>query len=284
MADKEDETSPLLGTPTPGFDTIPSAPAEAPKDTKDTPKDEPASPPAPTAPTPGPSTAPVKPPTPPPAHEAVVKADLEVAWSEPAGLRVRGQNDENLVIFRRAVGINSSLSGAMDSRSLEEGRKHATGMYAATLKEQREKKLAYNLIQFMVYASHFLQIIVGASLTALGPSAGDHTITITILGATNTVVAGVLALVKGQGLPERLRQDRAEFRKLQDWIEQTEALLAVGVIGKDRKEVGLLVQIAFVKYNAAKASEENNIPENYIRERGDDGAGALARSNGRNGN
>jgi len=98
-----------------------------------------------------------------------------------------------------------------------------------------------------------------------GPSAGDHTLTITILGALNTVVAGVLALVKGQGLPERLRHDRAEFRKLQDWIEQTEALLAVGVIGKDRREVGLLVQIAFVKYNAAKASEENNVPGNYVR-------------------
>jgi len=98
-----------------------------------------------------------------------------------------------------------------------------------------------------------------------GPSAGDHTLTITILGALNTVVAGVLALVKGQGLPERLRHDRAEFRKLQDWIEQTEALLAVGVIGKDRKEVGLLVQISFVKYNAAKASEENNVPGNYVR-------------------
>ena len=98
-----------------------------------------------------------------------------------------------------------------------------------------------------------------------GPTAGDHAITITILGAFNTVIAGVLALIKGQGLPERLRQDRAEFRKLQDWIEQTEALLAVGVIGKDRKEVGLLVQIAFLKYNAAKASEENNQPENYVR-------------------
>lgn len=124
-------------------------------------------------------------------------------------------------------------------------------------------------IESLVYASHFLQIIVGASLTALGPSAGDHTITITILGAMNTVVAGVLALVKGQGLPERLRQDKAEFRKLQDWIEQTEALLAVGVIGRDRKEVGLLVQVAFVKYNEAKASEENNVPENYVRAGGD---------------
>lgn len=75
----------------------------------------------------------------------------------------------------------------------------------------------------------------------------------------------MLALIKGQGLPERLRHDQAEFRKLQDWIEQTEALLAVGVIGRNRKEVGLLVQVAFKKYNAVRQSEENNRNENYVR-------------------
>lgn len=50
-------------------------------------------------------------------------------------------------------------------------------------------------------------------------------------------------------------------------IEQTEALLAVGVIGRDRKEVGGLVQTAFRKYNDAKRCEENNMPENYVRPR-----------------
>lgn len=50
-----------------------------------------------------------------------------------------------------------------------------------------------------------------------GPSAGDHVLAITILGAANTVIAGVLALIKGQGLPDRLYHDRAEFRRLQDW-------------------------------------------------------------------
>lgn len=251
--DVKDESSPLLAKPAKGFDTVEEIPSSAVQ----------VSPivttPLETLPAPPPAT------TPPPIPEAVAKADLEMAWSEPAGLRVRRSNDENLVIFRRAVGINSELGHATDCRSLEEGRRKATGMYAAVLAAQHSKQLVYMAIQVMVYSSHFLQIILGASLTALGPTAGDHALTITLLGALNTIVAGVLALVKGQGLPERLRQDKAEFRKLQDWIEQTEALLAVGVIGRDRKEVGLLVQIAFVKYNAAKASEENNVPENYVR-------------------
>ncbi|KAK4110227.1 hypothetical protein N656DRAFT_714092 [Canariomyces notabilis] len=191
------------------------------------------------------------------------ETDPDPVWGLPAGLPIRRLNDENLVIFRRAVGINSTLAGSTDPESLEEGRKKAVGIYAAALRAQRRKKLMYRLIGFLIYVCHFAQIIIGASLTALGPSAGDHVIAITLLGAINTVVAGVLALIKGQGLPDRLYHDQAEYRKLQDWIEQTEALLAVGVIGRNRKEVGLLVQVAFKKYNAAKECEESNTPENY---------------------
>ncbi|KAK0636538.1 hypothetical protein B0T17DRAFT_587672 [Bombardia bombarda] len=188
-----------------------------------------------------------------------------MSWGVPAGLPLRPTNDENLQIFRRAVGINTTLSGAADIRSLEEGRRKAVGMYAATMAAQSSKQMLHVALTLLIYLSHFGQIIMGASLTALGPTAGEHTTTITILGAVNTVIAGVLALIKGQGLPERMRQDQAEFRKLQDWIEQTEALLAVGVIGRNRKEVGMLVQVAFKKYNAVKESEDNNVPENYIR-------------------
>ncbi|KAK3488067.1 uncharacterized protein B0T23DRAFT_323106 [Neurospora hispaniola] len=199
------------------------------------------------------------------AEHGIFRADNNLSWGDPAGLPMRRTNDENLVIFRRAIGINSGLAGESDPRSLEEGRRRAVGMYAATMKAQLEKRVKHALIDVLLYASHLAQILIGATLTALGPSAGKHAIIITVLGAVNTVIAGVLALIKGQGLPERLRHDQAEFRKLQDWIEQTEALLAVGVIGRDRKEVGLLIQVAFRKYNAVRQSEENNRNENYVR-------------------
>lgn len=78
------------------------------------------------------------------------------------------------------------------------------------------------------------------------------------------MIAGLLALIKGQGLPERLRRDEKEFSRLREWIEETEMLLATGVIGRDRVEVGGLVELAFKKYNAAKMSEENNRPESYV--------------------
>ena len=192
------------------------------------------------------------------------KADTNLSWGVPAGMPMRGPNDENLRIFRRAVGINSDLSSSTSGGSLEEGRKRAVGIYGAVIREQKRKAAQHLALSILVYGAHFGQIVIGAILTALGPDAGSHAFAITAFGAVNTVVAGVLALIKGQGLPERLRKDEMEFRRLQDWIEETESLLAVGVVGRDRKEAGLLVEVAFKKYNAAKASEENNLPENYV--------------------
>lgn len=101
------------------------------------------------------------------AERGILKADTNLSWGDPAGLPIRGTNDENLVIFRRAIGINSGLAGESDPRSLEEGRKRAVGMYAATMKAQREKRVKHALIDFLLYASHLAQILIGATLTAL---------------------------------------------------------------------------------------------------------------------
>lgn len=100
-------------------------------------------------------------------QRGILKADTNLSWGDPAGLPMRGTNDENLVIFRRAVGINSGLAGDSDPRSLEEGRRRALGIYAAAMKGQREKRVKHALIDFLLYASHLAQILIGATLTAL---------------------------------------------------------------------------------------------------------------------
>jgi hypothetical protein len=201
--------------------------------------------------------------------QGVLKADTNQSWGTPLGLGLRACNDENLVIFRRALGINLHRPTS-EGCTLEDGRKTATGIYKAIISAQRKRAWEHLLLSMLHNFCLFAQIIVGAALTALGPSAANHPLAITILGASNTVIAGVVALIKGQGLPERLRKDEIEFRKVQDWVEETESLLAVGIIGRNRQEVGLLVEVAFKKYNAAKASMENNRPEAYITQRDDD--------------
>ncbi|KAI0479539.1 hypothetical protein GGR56DRAFT_635564 [Xylariaceae sp. FL0804] len=193
-------------------------------------------------------------------------ASTSLGWGAPAGLGIRGSNDENLVVFRKALGINYQRAGAADGGTLEEGRRSAVGIYASVIRAQQSKRTAHTLVSAFLYLCYFAQIIVGAALTALGPMAAQHTTVITVLGAVNTVVAGVLALIKGSGQPMKLGKDRIGYRRLQDWIEETEALLAVGVIGCNEREVGLLVETAFRRYNAAKLSDENNDPDYYVNQ------------------
>ncbi|KAI5926272.1 hypothetical protein F4810DRAFT_588334 [Camillea tinctor] len=193
------------------------------------------------------------------------KSDTALSWGTPAGLAIRSNNDENLVIFRKALGINYHHDTA-DGCTLEEGRQSAIGIYRSVIEAQTKLYIQHAVLQAFLYLCYFAQIIIGAALTALGPTASRYEVVITVLGAANTVLAGVLALIKGSGQPQKLGKDRIGFRRLQDWIEETEALLAVGVIGRNRKEVGLLVESAFKRYNAAKASEENNNPEFYVNQ------------------
>ncbi|CAK7233967.1 hypothetical protein SCUCBS95973_008775 [Sporothrix curviconia] len=200
------------------------------------------------------------------------------AWGDPAGLDPRKANDENVVIFREAIGIPTRTiattpaptappSAAHDPEpgvvyDHDGHRQQPTGIYARILAEKQAKIWQASVLNSLVNACHVAQILVGACLTTLGPSAQDHSVSITVLGATNTVLAGVFALLKGQGLPDRLRKDATAFRRVQDWIEETDALLVAGVVGRDRREVGVLVETAFQKYNAVVArSEEAQPPE-----------------------
>lgn len=195
-------------------------------------------------------------------------------WGDPAGLDKRRANDENVLLFREAIGIPTSSTRPTSPASelchpphhdpesggpsLDQSRKHATGIYARILQEKKAKMWQASLLNGLLNTCHVAQILVGAVLTTLGPSAQDHAVAITVLGATNTVLAGVFMLMKGQGLPDRLRKEALAFRRVQDWVEETDALLVAGVVGRDRREVGLLVETAFQKYNAVVANEQSS--------------------------
>lgn len=189
--------------------------------------------------------------TPAPSAHPLAKAATNYSWTSPAGLPLRDTNDESLLIFRRAVGINSDRASTFtDQETLEKGRRHAVGIYRSVIQSQKSKRFTHHTLGILLYTCHFLQIVLAAVLTALGPNAKNYEVVITVLGAVNTVIAGVLAVLKGSGMIERLAKDEVEFKKLQDWIEETESLLSVGIVGRNRREVGVLVEVAFKKYNA----------------------------------
>lgn len=170
------------------------------------------------------------------------------AWSDPLGGPARDDDDEHLLMFRRAVGINSDNDSRMPAGP-SNGNGYI-GIYSSVVRQERRKSIMHHTLSGVVWGCHGVQIVLGATLTCLGLSTNEYPVTITVLGAINTVTASFLALVKGKGITEKLGKTEADFRQLKVWIEETEALLALGVIGGDRKEVGLLIETAFRRYNA----------------------------------
>lgn len=169
-------------------------------------------------------------------------------------------HESNLLKFRRAIGINTS---ALDSPAyladLEIARQTARGLYKQVITAQRLKNRLHRIFEAIFYTALGVQIILGAVLTALGPVAKLHSRAITVLGIFNTSIAGLLTILKGQGLPERFRKDEYQMKKVQNYIEEMDVRLSVG--GADEftaEELDEVVQEIWARYNAAVDGAERN--------------------------
>lgn len=127
------------------------------------------------------------------------------------------QHPPKLLKFRDRTGINTP-----DLLALRHGERPGpnVGVYARVIQEERKAKWQYHAISSVINVIFLGQILVAAALTALGASNTSH-IAITILGSVNTVIAGVQTYLKGQGLPNRLRQYEFGLRKLREYIVST---------------------------------------------------------------
>jgi hypothetical protein len=104
------------------------------------------------------------------------------------------------------------------------------------------------------------QLIIGAALTALGPMSLERGTPITVLGASNTVLAGLLALFTHSGLPDRYRYDKAQFEQVEDHIRE---ILVTGLVRSD-KSVNEALAECYDLFQHAKTTVEVNIPAAYI--------------------
>ncbi|KAK7191025.1 uncharacterized protein CC84DRAFT_1163616 [Paraphaeosphaeria sporulosa] len=67
------------------------------------------------------------------------------------------------------------------------------------------------------------QVVLGAALTGLGASASSH-ILITVFGALNTIIAGLVAYLKSRGQPMRARMFRDDLERVVDEMENSEVM------------------------------------------------------------
>lgn len=130
------------------------------------------------------------------------------------------------------------------------------------------------------------QVVLGAALTALGASESSH-ILITVFGAMNTIIAGLVAYLKSRGQPMRTRMFRDDMARVVDEIEDSEIMwlgISQNIHGYDeidvgdkvtvRSEVARLMRI----YDKAIRANMLNNPDNYLLGLGDSSGGAALRS------
>ncbi|OCK89580.1 uncharacterized protein K441DRAFT_476253, partial [Cenococcum geophilum 1.58] len=127
--------------------------------------------------------------------------------------------NDKLAVFRQLTGINS-----VPALKLTEilGRPASNlGIYARTVRAEDRATLQYRIFSFLINACLGIQIIVAASLTALGAGNGPHRV-VTGFGAINTIIAGFLTYLKGSGLPNRYKHQQNQWGKVREYIEQRE--------------------------------------------------------------
>ena len=116
----------------------------------------------------------------------------------------------------------------------------------------------------MVNTFYMLQIIVGAALTALGAAKGPAS-AVTFLGAVNTVIAGLLTYLKGQGLPMRLEHYLHLLRTLREHIEARERELMEPDCPLDVDEE---IERVTKMYQEIRQTAQDNAPGRILPPRG----------------
>lgn len=124
---------------------------------------------------------------------------------------------DKLKTFRNIVGIHPLPPDPGHKKRPAENQ----GTYKRLVDAEMKARLQYYFSSSIINVCLLAQIVIAAAVTALGAANASHT-AVMILGLTNTVIAGGMTYLKGQGLPERLIQYANGLRKVREYLEERE--------------------------------------------------------------
>ncbi|KJZ79824.1 hypothetical protein HIM_00538 [Hirsutella minnesotensis 3608] len=133
------------------------------------------------------------------------------------------------------------------------------GLYRDIVTCKSKFYFIFHTISIVRWSLMVSQLLIGAALTSLGSMSMKDGTPITTLGAVNTIIAGLLALLHNSGLPDRYRYDMAQFEELEDQIKE---LLDSGIAPADQTTDQILAE-CFDSFREAKATVTANMPVNY---------------------
>lgn len=165
--------------------------------------------------------------------------------SNALNLRENTHNKNELEIFQTLLGIrflakggghlpnedkairpaNPMLDIFAPSRAVDQ-RFRNRGLYDRALSQDVKNRVMHSMAHYIITGLYLLQILLAATFTALSAYQHSSTIALTTLGAINTVVAGLLAWLTGQGMPIRFRRARDQYREVVKAIEASERTFA----------------------------------------------------------
>ncbi|KAH7401864.1 hypothetical protein DE146DRAFT_443602 [Phaeosphaeria sp. MPI-PUGE-AT-0046c] len=182
-----------------------------------------------------------------------------------------------------------TLAGVPPSNLPDKARQPAVSrrsLYGRAVHRRNAQNRTYLLTASLSNTLLLSQVVLGAALTGLGASGSSH-ILITVFGALNTIIAGVVAYLKSRGQPMRARMYRDDLDRVVDEIENSEVMwlgIQSGVHGYDeiaiddsisvRSEVARLTRL----YDKVVKNNTMNDPDMYVNAVTADGANAALRA------
>ena len=141
------------------------------------------------------------------------------------------------------------------------------GLYDRCISQDMKMRVMYSFSHYMISFLYLLQILVAATLTGLSSYTNTAGVALTVLGAINTVLAGILAWLNGQGMPVRYRRARDQFREVVRAIEDAERMFSTidymeWAPGTRPTPVGERDRL-FKMYEKARQDEEANYPDTH---------------------
>ncbi|OAA81967.1 hypothetical protein LEL_01512 [Akanthomyces lecanii RCEF 1005] len=177
-----------------------------------------------------------------------------------------GENVDHHDQFCNLVGVRP-----LNHPHEEAHRAHPQSLYVRAVARRQGQSCTYMFTATLVNTLLLSQVVLGAALTGLGASDSSRVL-ITIFGALNTVIAGVVAFLKSRGQPMRARMFRDDLSRVVDEIENSAVMWygisqgahGYGAIDTDdqvtvRGEVARLTRL----YDKAVKNNTMNDPDMY---------------------
>lgn len=94
-------------------------------------------------------------------------------------------------------------------------------LYYRALQHRKSQGRMYVFTSALTNTLLMSQVVLGAALTGLAASEHSSRVLITVLGAMNTIIAGLIAFLKSRGQPMRSRMFRDDLDRVVDEIENS---------------------------------------------------------------